>query len=77
MRNLSHLVFSEVVYVELCSFEYRIQNRIDDIKIIIVLTWVDLQAVVVLVSILKQTVHGVQNLMRQQEEPFSERMTKD
>lgn len=31
---------------------------------------VDLQTVVVLASILKQTVHGVQYLMREQEEPF-------
>lgn len=31
---------------------------------------VDLQTVVVLAGVLKQTVHGVQHLVRQQEEPF-------
>lgn len=36
---------------------------------------VDLQTVVVLASVLKQTVHGVQHLMRQQEEPLSENRT--
>lgn len=39
---------------------------------------VDLQTVVVLPSILKQTVHWVEHLMREQEEPFSEKTnTKD
>lgn len=33
--------------------------------------WVDLQAVVALAGVLKQTVHGVQDLVGQQEEPFS------
>lgn len=37
---------------------------------------VDLQTVVVLASILKQTVHGVQNLMREQEEPFPKNTTR-
>lgn len=36
---------------------------------------VDLKTVVVLASILKQTVHGVQYLMRQQEKPFPENRT--
>lgn len=35
-----------------------------------------LQAVVVLASILKQTVHRVQYFMRQQEKPFPENITK-
>lgn len=35
--------------------------------------WVDLQTVVTLSGILKQTVHGIQNFMGQQEEPLSER----
>lgn len=34
---------------------------------------IDLQTVVVLASVFKQTVHGVQNLMREQEEPFPEK----
>lgn len=37
---------------------------------------VDLQTVVVLAGILKQTVHGVQNLMREQEEPFPKNTTR-
>lgn len=32
--------------------------------------WVDLQTVVVLASILKQAVHGIQDFMGQQEEPL-------
>lgn len=36
---------------------------------------VDLQTVVVLASVLKQTVHGVQHLMREQEKPFPESTT--
>jgi len=38
---------------------------------------VDLQTVVVLASILKQTVHGVQDLMREQEEPLPESKTTE
>lgn len=34
---------------------------------------VDLQTVVIFTSIFKQAVHGVQNLMRQQEEPLPAR----
>lgn len=37
---------------------------------------IDLQTVVVLASILKQTVHGVQNLVREQEEPFPEKYNR-
>lgn len=37
---------------------------------------VDLKTVVVLASILKQTVHWIQHLMRQQEEPFPENKHK-
>lgn len=36
---------------------------------------VDLQTVIVLAGVLKQTVHGVQHLMREQEKPFPESAT--
>lgn len=36
--------------------------------------WVDLQTIVALAGILKQTVHGVQHFMGQQEEPLSKRV---
>lgn len=38
--------------------------------------WVDLQTVIVLASILKQTVHGVQHLVGQQKEPLPAKQEK-
>ena len=36
--------------------------------------WIDLETIVVLVGIFKQTVHRIQHLMRQKEKPFSEKL---
>lgn len=60
------------------KFRYHGYEASDELEVLEVIRVdvggrIDLQTVVVLASVFKQTVHGVQNLMREQEEPFPEK----